>query len=770
MFIGGGLAMMIMATFGGMLVNYGWREAQNQEIESALKAGVAASAHFMRGNIADAEEQIKERVAAVMRGLLDDATLDADDIFITHENGRIIITIGGDATFAFRTLWAGGGAGEPESITGERVIVEFDASQFEFALALDVSRSMGIRPVGWTSTRLHTLKQSIRFISETVDELSEPTPGLAALALVPFASAVNIADTSGPIRTAAKERYVRMLAGADFDTQTARDTEEHWVDMFHSYGYGKDMGALHSRSFPDFTQPSDWNLHAPGAEDVTEQAPHLGTWTFEGGDFWNGCVVARWGAYWNPDARPVIWNPTNRSNYPATKNVGGWTDDALSIHSVPLHLSDAPPDASDPNTRFVAYSYPDSRVAGLADSAMSHVMRKTLDPSFAPDGYLSHGENHWNLREDRGGSLFCPEATIVPLTDDLDALAAADTYGVVEHHTASYRAQTFLHLGIVWGLRALSPLWTHVWKTKNSTGEELPRQPTSYVEKAIVIVSDGANFFGEAGRGRTFGATTSGKVNRNPSFDNGQCWRDVAIDPAFAAAMAAEDAAVFAQSFDVDSNGALSADGLEAALDGFQAVHPSLSALDPRIPAHAGVIDAHRAIWTDAMKDMSPWELFRGSAADALANPVFGLRGRPVMYGHHCRPHTPFSAYGRVEDLLNVGEDPVEGASPFSAASWSPASPVEELKAPLQDRLDEWLMAACNLAGTRGVRIHAIYIGDDKQPWEQRDIAVLERCVDRGYDGNPLVEEVHIAPTQRQLQDAMEDVIDIRRTLRFVQH
>ena len=120
--------------------------------------------------------------------------------------------------------------------------------------------------------------------------------------------------------------------------------------------------------------------------------------------------------------------------------------------------------------------------------------------------------------------------------------------------------------------------------------------------------------------------------------------------------------------------------------------------------------------------------------------------------------------------MLNVGDDPVEGAAPFSAASWSPASPVEELKAPLQDRLDEWLMAACDLAGKRGVRIHAIYIGDDNQPWEQRDIAVLERCVDRGYDGNPLVEEVHIAPTQRQLQDAMKDVMDIRRTLRFVEH
>ena len=145
MFIGGSLAMLAMATFGGLLVNYGWREAQNVEIETALKAGIAASARFMRGNIADAEEEIKERVAAVMRGLLDGAELDANDITITNdaESGRTIITVGGDASFAFRTLWAGGGAGGPELIS-ETAAIEFDASQFEFALALDVSRSMGI--------------------------------------------------------------------------------------------------------------------------------------------------------------------------------------------------------------------------------------------------------------------------------------------------------------------------------------------------------------------------------------------------------------------------------------------------------------------------------------------------------------------------------------------------------------------------------------------------------------------------------------------------
>ena len=54
MFIGGSLAMLAMASVGGMVSNYGWREAQEEEIDAALRAGVSASAHFMRGNLTTA--------------------------------------------------------------------------------------------------------------------------------------------------------------------------------------------------------------------------------------------------------------------------------------------------------------------------------------------------------------------------------------------------------------------------------------------------------------------------------------------------------------------------------------------------------------------------------------------------------------------------------------------------------------------------------------------------------------------------------------------
>ena len=98
----------------------------------------------------------------------------------------------------------------------------------------------------------------------------------------------------------------------------ARDTVGHWVDSFHSYGTGDDMGPLVSRDLPDFLAPADWNLRRSESEDVSGQVPSPGTWNVEGGDFWNGCVMARWGAYWDPAARPVFWDSGDPDNWPAS--------------------------------------------------------------------------------------------------------------------------------------------------------------------------------------------------------------------------------------------------------------------------------------------------------------------------------------------------------------------------------------------------------------------------------------------------------------------
>ena len=818
MLVGGSLAMLTMAGAGGMITNYGWREAQHEEIDAAMRASVSATARHMRGGVAGAEQDIKERVAGFMRGLLGNLTISDDDVVVVHDasTNRTTIQLAGDAAYAFHNLWPPGSGGQtPSPLTGKAVIVEFEATVFEFALALDVTSSMG-STINGSVTRMDALKKAVKAIAHKVDDASKTNPGIVAVSLVPFGNVVNVADTSGTARTDAKERYVRMLTGAAYSTNASRNTEGHWVDTFHSYGTGNDMGPLASRDLPDFLSAADWNLHAPGTEDVSSQAPAVGTWSFEGEDFWNGCVMARWGAYWDTDARPGTWAPSDTSNWPARKTVNGWEPGSSSIAGLPLHLSDAPPDAGDPNTRFTAYSWPDARINGFADGMLADVLQVTLNPGFDPRrtipwtrGYGQHmlpaSANHWHLRaQDRGGSLYCPEAPIVPLTDDLTALQAADQYDYVNWHSTTRWTQTFLHLGIVWGLRTLSPLWRDVWNTTSASGDALPRTPcleggttqgcSQFVDKTILIISDGENFFGSPGRGRHSGRyDPDSAVTANPVFwpagchfylcrsHGGVCTHFRNHFNGFRTAMFAEDPGTFEASFDVDANGVFSLTGLSSVLDSFQKLHPTVSALDPTDALDNVAIVAYRLLWRNALKDMTPWQLFRGydstsptrttDAADVLTNPAnrFGFKGRPAHNGHFCRPSTPFSAYGRADDLVRIGDGPpVSDAAPFSVSTWRASSSTADLKAPITERLNGWFQQACDLAGERGVRIEAIYIGGDTEPWEKQAIAVLEDCVDRSRGGNPLRDEVHITPTEGELGDAMDRIIDIRRALRFV--
>lgn len=798
--------MVSMAAVGGLLTNYAWREAQEEEVQAALRAGVAAAAHFMRGNLAANEDKIKDRVAGVMRGLLEDLVISKDDIVVVHDasTGQTTIRVAGNATYAFKDLWSGGGTGGGEPLRAE-VVVEFDQSQYEFALALDVSPSMGDTPVGWSMTRMRALKNAISAIAQTVEDMSTTNPGLVAVSLVPYANVVNVADTSGTAQTDDKERYVRMLTGANYDTQVSRDTTGHWVDTFHSYGTGANMGPLASRDLPDFLVPTDWNLHQAGTANISSQRPAAPTWNFRGQDFWNGCVMARWGAYWHSTARPRNWDATKRSNWPATKIVDGWAPGSSRIRNMPLHLFDAPPDAADPNTRFTAYSWPDAGVHGSADGYLDEVLRRTVTPGYNPSArtHLPRSDNHWVVHlHDRGGSLLCPEAPIMPLTDDLQALQAANNYEVVQVHSKTGYAQTFMHLGIVWALRTLSPLWQHVWDTRSVSGDALPRKPCAsggttvgcspLVKKAIVIISDGGNFFGRPPLGRSFGSYERGRpVAANPYFARGPCnalitigrYPDTSSATAYRTAMSAETAAAFASGFDVDSDGKFSATGLAAVLDGFQMFHPTTSGLDPTQLADQLVINTYRAQWDNALNDMTPWQLFRGydtrldatqaDATDVLMTAAnwFDFEGRPVRNRHYCRPHTVFSAYGRADELVRIGDGPpVDDVAPFSLPTVTGLNNYtgRYYQRDIPIRLDNWFRRACNLAGRRGVRIHAIYIGTSIYGPDVTNISLLEQCVDRGHDGKAGVDEVRVAPTAQDLKDAIEDIINIKRTLRFV--
>ena len=291
---------------------------------------------------------------------------------------------------AFANLWGGGGGGSGTvQLPSVRVGVALDSSRYEIAVAADLSYSMlGSMPSG-SGTRMEALRSALGVAIDVLEDQVTANPGSMSAAIVPFGNVVNVADTSGSGQTAGKRRYARILTGASVTSTSvsaaAKATDHHYYDMYASYGRGLvDMTPLISKKKLPITETTaDWDLRAAESIDVAALMPGSGaTWAVNGKDFWNGCVMARWGGYWNADARPSAWDSTdldnNASLYPATANVAAWSTGGTALQNQPLHISDAPPDSASPNTRFRAYSFPDSSIGGTADARIEAVLKETL--------------------------------------------------------------------------------------------------------------------------------------------------------------------------------------------------------------------------------------------------------------------------------------------------------------------------------------------------------------------------------------------------------
>ena len=786
MLVGGALSLLFIAGLGAQLSNYAWREAQWEELRAALRAAVSATAHLLPRITEDAvQEQIRQRVADFMEGQIEGLDMDPDDVTVAHDAGSrtTTITIGGDATYAMDDIWGGGEGEGAATLPAQRVSVTLDTDRYEIAIAADISNSMAFRfRAGDATSRLDGLKAAVEAAANLMDQHNGENPGSMAIALVPFGSAVNVADTGGSGETQGKRRYARMLTGAEPGSSEATGTTGHWVDTFHHYGTGNGMGVLYQQQLPDFhSGGEDWNLRATDtALDVGTQVPSLGTWTVDGADFWNGCVMARWGAYWNADARPEGWDDDNPDPdaWPATSDVAAWTTASDPLTGEPLHLSDAPPAHGDPNTRFTAYSWPDARIGGSADGRLEAALFATLEPGGLPDSWHREvlprlvGFNDWSLTGigTGNGATSCPEDPILPLTDNGQTLRTASTAlrVVPLYHR---RGMTYLHLGPVWGLRTLSPLWSSVWGTADTTGVARPLATCaagetgthcdSLLRKTILLITDGATTISPA--------LLDGRVARAPRADSN-------------AVFTGTNRGVCTL-LDGQSNGTYSRIRDQSNPATFnELVRTEAGAYANRVlQGIEAVFDqADRDAWSAVVGALTPWQLFRGDGRitggnvnDMLANSQnrFGLDGR-VVHRNVCRMVSPFGPYGQIDDLVQVGGAPVEGVAPLARdAGWSST----EVRTRLEARLNGWFLDACRIADERGVSIRAIYIGnnpdaDAQDAASQRNrtnIARLEQCVDAA-GGRAGVQDVFVTPSQTELVRAFRRIFTINRNLRFL--
>ena len=436
--VGGAIVLAMMAGVGAWMSNYAWREAQWEELRAAARAAVSAAGPLLAGAGGAMDEQIKERVAGFASASMPGLTVRPEDVIVSYDAETDATTIVVRGVYEFDDIWVtwGGGPTAVESVVKSRL----ETQRYEVAVALDISGSMEeILPDG--VVKLDGLKSAMTSVVDTLEDSAATTPGSMLVSIVPFASGVNVADTCNADpdtgscragRSPGKERYVRMLAGVRStisqtlaDARHARDSgvAGHWVDTFHQYGVGTDLGPLRRQFLPaDLLDDVDWNLRREDVEiDVSTQIPGMGVWTVDDRDFWNGCMMARWGAYWDPAARPPGWTQDHAGNWPATRAVDGWSRAASPLPAdTPLFLSDAPPQADDLNTLFTAYSWPDARISGRADHLLQGGMMEMLNPNGRAGTFstvvdqATAADNDWSLLGRPGGGTLCPTVPIVP--------------------------------------------------------------------------------------------------------------------------------------------------------------------------------------------------------------------------------------------------------------------------------------------------------------------------------------------------------------------
>ena len=826
------LVLSFVASTGALMTNYAWREAQWEELEASQRAAVAALGPLLGENAADSSvaERLVEYVEALQPGFeatTPTITRGADDV--------VSVTFGG--TYTVDDIWGGGSGGGIE-IAPNTVRVKFEHERYEIAMALDVSYSMGcatgceILGDDGPIRKLDALKKAMEAATDALRTSTQNTPGALAVSVVPYAALVNVADTATAGETTAKLRYLRMLAGAQTSDApltkaqllaAARDDAAigmgQWVDTFHGYGVGADMGPLRSRGLPaDLLNDIDWNLRrrnvaVPVGDQFARADPTDRIWTVDDEDFWNGCLMARWGAYWNPAGRPQEFaiNPVDPAYWPYKTDVAGWSPAAPELDDVPVHLSDEPPDRSNPHTLFTAYSWPDASIAvpdddtgpawdaGSADHWLQVAMARLLDTGPRGTQVRGHlltdlelaGHNHWNRPGGGGHGGMCPGTPITPLTDDIATvqsaianLAGVDLPLAPDPHLVG---ATYLVRGLVWALRTVSPLWEPVWKVEDVSGRPRPGRSCApgetgpscdpLLSKSILLVTDGQTNIGTAGNTGLPEQVQEDEIPPWRYFLDPVCGVATrATLPLYHAAWSLTTPNEFNAQFANNGASALTAD---RRFD-VQQNNNAPAALSDAFtwPTH------HTGFPGSALADFTPWELFRGPetsaprktgpyqvATDMLMGTT-GLRGRPTRLTGYCRPVVPFGPYGGMGDHVLIGEDdtkilpPVPNVGPFRIPE-TPPSAFRDLNVVYDtnnDQLNTWFFDACRLAGQRGVRVDAIYIGERSSAAE---IAALERCVDAA-GGDPSTDEVYVTPSAEDLKRSFERIFSVRRNLRFL--
>ena len=194
----GALVVSLLAGVGAAMTNYAWREAQWEELRSAVRAPVSSAGPLLAGAGGPTRTAIEERVGAFLRALLPGLTLDSVTVSHVADTGVTTVTVAG--RYAFQSLWAGG-RGAAESIS-ESVDVVFEVDHYEVAVALDLSssmqRSMPSGTPGVRIAKLDGLKQAMGSVLSVVEAARARSMRSGSTAAPTSRAAIPCAEQDAP--------------------------------------------------------------------------------------------------------------------------------------------------------------------------------------------------------------------------------------------------------------------------------------------------------------------------------------------------------------------------------------------------------------------------------------------------------------------------------------------------------------------------------------------------------------------------------------------
>ena len=424
----------------------------------------AASLALARRGEDYSEDQAKNFVENYVAGFsLEDSQFTIDDFHVAKKDNGFLVTADASMHTIFLPLGRFTKGGSSISEMGMNIVAQVvhSSNRVELALVLDNTGSMncgatvsGSCTVNWSSpgssSRIAGLKNAAGKLVDTLMTAEATSSGFIKVAVVPFEGVVNIKNSS--------------LNYSWLD----------WNDIPKAKFNGKNF--------------NDYNLDTSNDSCTTTSGGGHWAWSYSG---WR----------WVTDPPTTTCTATNEhvghkwlfDQMHANDSNVSWAG-CVEMRASPYDLTDTPPDASNPDTLWVPFLWPDEPDSSnnngdyysndyLDDHTTSNgsAAQKNTQKYVTSNISWHYGKKDTSFPYESGPNYGCPRP-ILPLTTSKSAVESA-----LDDMVAYPAMGTYIPTGLAWGWRVLSP------EAPFTEGVGPSDEDYDTTVKALVLLSDGEN-------------------------------------------------------------------------------------------------------------------------------------------------------------------------------------------------------------------------------------------------------------------------------------